>query len=672
MLKNKFFLFLFLLTFGIFAQDFLVLNKTFSCYNCPDSFLYANTPFFEPRKVVLAPDENLFVLNKNMIFILNQEDGLVSSIGKKGYYEFLSEPVSLNFYENTFYVYDNQEYKLFYFQNPGDPKDLDIRFDFSISDSVVSDNKIFFLSKSANAIFVLDLNSSQIKKFLEKGIGDGKVLDPFSLTIKNNTIFIADTSNSRVQAFDKNLSFLYNLGLGSKGYNFIYPVAIASNNDFLFVADEKTKELYILNQEGDLIDKFNYSYLNFSSISSLSAYSDFIFVVSEKDKKISKFIINKKAAFNNIQQKIDQFSEEFELYKSNLSAAASYLNLPISPSISDLSNSISSCYNYLSVQKYSDAWVCYNSSLEKYYNLKKDYEKILEQKLDEKISSLKSSMKSLKDVDLLFSLKDDLDIAYNLFSLSKYFELSAHLEKMEKKIQASSPPPIQQQIPNEQVSINNSPSSPSKIQELSEIESNNYKTFYTSLIEKKKIAFHTSKDLDYFVDFKVVDNFILFADSFSKSGNYSAALDYLFKADDELNQILFQLDQYNLTINILNEYKKNISNFTNLDELSAAYLKLNKAYILAKSDPSAALNEAQQALELAKKQKQFSFKSTATDSNLAILIFFGLVLIMLIFAAAIYYIISKRIKSKQLGKSYLNKIITFKKDRLVIKKAKQI
>ena len=244
---------------------------------------------------------------------------------------------------------------------------------------------------------------------------------------------------------------------------------------------------------------------------------------------------------------------------------------------------------------------------------------------------------------------------------------------MEKKIQAYSSPSSSQQSVEQKASSNQSiPSSHSQTQELSEIEYTNYKKFYASLIEKRKQALEASKELDYFADFKVVDNFIIFADSFSKSGNYSNALDYLLKADDELNQILFSIDQYNLTLNILHEYKQNISNLTKSDELSVAYLKLSKAYLLAKSDPSAALKEAQQALELAKQQKSPSSTFKTAHSDLAIGIFFVLILIMLALALGIYYIISRRIKYKKANKSPLNKIVIFKKGRLIIKKAKQI
>ncbi|XP_065897985.1 E3 ubiquitin-protein ligase TRIM71-like isoform X2 [Dysidea avara] len=91
-------------------------------------------------------------------------------------------------------------------------------------------------------------------QFGRYGSDDGDVKYPYSLTVHNGKVYVADTDNSRISVFLTDGTFHQTIGRGQLGD----PCDVAvTSNDELLVVDSRHNCLFRLTLDGDYIDKFS-------------------------------------------------------------------------------------------------------------------------------------------------------------------------------------------------------------------------------------------------------------------------------------------------------------------------------------------------------------------------------------------------------------------------------
>ena len=116
------------------------------------------------------------------------------------------------------------------------------------------DKHIVILDK--NHVFVFDVNGKYLTEFGNSGSKDGEIRGAKDIYIRKNRIYVADTSNRRVQVFSLKGVFLDKLPKAQDKKNPILesPAAVAVDaNGKIYVADDKRKRILVFSDQNELI-----------------------------------------------------------------------------------------------------------------------------------------------------------------------------------------------------------------------------------------------------------------------------------------------------------------------------------------------------------------------------------------------------------------------------------
>ena len=110
-------------------------------------------------------------------------------------------------------------------------------------------------------VLEFDENGTFLKIIATKGNLDGQVNDPRSVTIHQNKIFVSDGANHRVQAFDRNGTYLFKIGgvgsgSGNGQFNQPYGLLISPLNNEIYVADRDNHRIQVFDLNGSFLRKF--------------------------------------------------------------------------------------------------------------------------------------------------------------------------------------------------------------------------------------------------------------------------------------------------------------------------------------------------------------------------------------------------------------------------------
>jgi DNA-binding beta-propeller fold protein YncE len=91
---------------------------------------------------------------------------------------------------------------------------------------------------------------SFITKWGNTGSEDGQFVKPFGVAVDSsgNNVYVADTSNNRIQKFDSNGTFITKWGnTGSEDGQFVFPlgVAVDSSGNNVYVADTSNNRIQV-------------------------------------------------------------------------------------------------------------------------------------------------------------------------------------------------------------------------------------------------------------------------------------------------------------------------------------------------------------------------------------------------------------------------------------------
>ena len=116
----------------------------------------------------------------------------------------------------------------------------------------IHDNGDIYVGSGDGCIYVFDQTGQRKNTIGSSGSGDGQFSSPFSIPIKGDVLYVADTSNHRVQKLTSSGKFLHKFGQQGSGQGqFNAPrAAIIDSNNKLIVSDFKNHTIQIFNENG--------------------------------------------------------------------------------------------------------------------------------------------------------------------------------------------------------------------------------------------------------------------------------------------------------------------------------------------------------------------------------------------------------------------------------------
>lgn len=128
---------------------------------------------------------------------------------------------------------------------------------FRPSDVAVLGNRLYVSDVGNHKVHVLDVDTGGVLfEFGGSGVKEGQMLHPTNLAIgPDETVYVSDTSNFRVQQFSKDGIFLRKIGSVGTGFGkFARPKGIAvDQSGRLFVVDAAFENVQIINPNGKLL-----------------------------------------------------------------------------------------------------------------------------------------------------------------------------------------------------------------------------------------------------------------------------------------------------------------------------------------------------------------------------------------------------------------------------------
>jgi len=116
-------------------------------------------------------------------------------------------------------------------------------------------NETAFIVDSGNhRIQLLTLDGEFIRAFGKKGKSQGEFNDPFGIAVTDSSIYVTDRENNRVQVFDWNGKFIRQWGtFGNKASQFHFPYGICAADGHVYVCDTMNHRIQVFDEEGRFI-----------------------------------------------------------------------------------------------------------------------------------------------------------------------------------------------------------------------------------------------------------------------------------------------------------------------------------------------------------------------------------------------------------------------------------
>lgn len=153
-------------------------------------------------------------------------------------------------------------------QNPGFLGEIG-HFQKAAGFSLNEAKAFFVLDKGTNEVIKLDSTGTVLKKIGGTGWDDYTFDNPADICATMLKVYITDRNNNRIQAYDKDLNFLFSLD--PKNFTleksiFKYPVSSqASHLGDIYIADSDNKQILKFNSNWEYVNSFgNYDYGKFA------------------------------------------------------------------------------------------------------------------------------------------------------------------------------------------------------------------------------------------------------------------------------------------------------------------------------------------------------------------------------------------------------------------------
>jgi DNA-binding beta-propeller fold protein YncE len=171
----------------------------------------------------------------------------------------MEKPINITIDEDgTRYVTDTQREVIIVFDN----KDRFVRTigepgQFRPIDVLIKDNRLYVTDALHQVVHVLDKRSGEsLFQFGRAGVGKGQLLHPTNLALApDDTIYISDTTNFRIQQFSLEGEFIRELGTVGTGFGqFARPKGIDVDRDGrIYVVDAAFQNVQIFDDQGRIL-----------------------------------------------------------------------------------------------------------------------------------------------------------------------------------------------------------------------------------------------------------------------------------------------------------------------------------------------------------------------------------------------------------------------------------
>ena len=115
-----------------------------------------------------------------------------------------------------------------------------------------NENLLWVPDEAIGSIIGYNSNGEEIKKIGLNGVGPAELLAPHGITFNNGWLFVSDTGNSRIQAWDENqvLRIMYgNEQFGSRRFDNPFGVTVSDDQNFIAVTNPGTNRVLIFQIE---------------------------------------------------------------------------------------------------------------------------------------------------------------------------------------------------------------------------------------------------------------------------------------------------------------------------------------------------------------------------------------------------------------------------------------
>jgi len=214
---------------------------------------------------ILFKNQKLYLLDSKSsnLHVVSTKDNLHErylNFGRDGK-SFVRNPTSINYINKKFYINDNKNYLIQWFDSKlnfidqigGKGTDLG-KFDLPIF-SLVFDNNLIICDKNNDRVLSLDINNKKPFTLVESQFYPGELRRPSGLaTDDKGNIYVSDRSNNVIQVFDSNLKFIKILNYSNQLFD--RPASLAIIDDKLAIIQRKSN--------GACINLFKINFDNYS------------------------------------------------------------------------------------------------------------------------------------------------------------------------------------------------------------------------------------------------------------------------------------------------------------------------------------------------------------------------------------------------------------------------
>jgi len=146
-------------------------------------------------------------------------------------------------------------------------------------------NHLYVSEWSNHRIQKFDVNGTHLLKFGYSGSGNGQLSTPVGIAVHNDKVFVAEYSNSRVSVFHLNGQFSHIIGSGHLSCP--YDVAVTAN-DQLFVANYNSNSIFRFTLDGTCVNQFGNAHLAYPTALAVDLQG-FILVCEQNNHRVSVF-----------------------------------------------------------------------------------------------------------------------------------------------------------------------------------------------------------------------------------------------------------------------------------------------------------------------------------------------------------------------------------------------
>lgn len=321
---------------SLFAQ-----NQTFTFlaqYNGSGGEGDLNFTFISPEGLALADNGIIYVSDssKTSVYALNASDFVVKRIGRSSISDTLSTPAGILWDGKSIYISDRSLGEVFYYVDGSGMSKTVPKTSLSGPVALALDGDVLWvLDKGYNHIIEYNMTRALgVETYLQEGMGIGRLKSPSDMFLYNNTWYIADTGNNRIEIYSKNFTYLKSIGTGAGGITLQAPKGVCADGNKIYVSDSGNDRIVVFDMDGQALDYFGKAgggQYEFENPTVLRIKGGILYVLDSSNRRIVSYSINWSANAENTLHEILLANSTVEGYRQSIIGPLNMLNITYSP-----------------------------------------------------------------------------------------------------------------------------------------------------------------------------------------------------------------------------------------------------------------------------------------------------------------------------------------------------